>query len=321
MKVAIIGAGALGGTFGFLLADAGHDVTLIDVDQAKIEAVRRDGITLIMPDGTRRHRPMSITSEPQSVGVVDLVQVSVKGYHTSSAARSALPMIGADTYVLSLQNGLTNLQRIAEVVGMEKVLGGVTAHSAMPLDHTLIKYNGGMGGVYFGRYDGARDPGLERYVGLFTSAGFEASLIEGDVREPIWRKLLANVSVNAVAALSGLTGREIQEIEPACELVRALARETAAVARAQGFTFSELDHPDDYVIKTLDWVGDNKVSMLQDMEAGRRTEIDTLNLAVVERGETCGVDTPLNWAVGSLIQMREQKMLRDSRAAQGAGRV
>ena len=107
---------------------------------------------------------MSITSEPQSVGVVDLVQVSVKGYHTTSAARSALPMIGPNTYVLSLQNGLTNLQRIAEVVGAEKVLGGVTAHSAMPLDHALIKYNGGMGGVYFGRYDGARDPGLERYV-------------------------------------------------------------------------------------------------------------------------------------------------------------
>ncbi|MHB1319526.1 MAG: ketopantoate reductase family protein [Anaerolineae bacterium] len=321
MRIAIIGAGALGGTFGFLLADAGHDVTLIDVDRAKIDAVRRDGITLIMPDGTRRHRPMSITSDPEGVGVVDLVQVSVKGYHTSSAAESASPMIGPDTYVLSLQNGLNNLQRIAEVVGVEKVLGGVTAHSAMPLDHTLIKYNGGMGGVYFGRYDGETDLGLQRYVDLFTSAGFETRLIDGDVREPIWRKLLANVSVNAVAALSGLTGREIQEIEPASELVRALARETAAVARAHGFTFPELDHPDDYVIKTLDWVGDNKVSMLQDMEAGRRTEIDTLNLAVVERGETYGVDTPLNWAIGSLVKIREQKLLRDSRVSQVAGRV
>ena len=75
-----------------------------------------------------------------------------------------------------------------------------------------------------------------------------------------------------------------------------------------------MDHPDDYVIKTLDWVGDNKVSMLQDIEAGRRTEIDTLTMAVVERGEEYGVDTPLCWAIGTLIQTREQKMLRDRQA-------
>jgi 2-dehydropantoate 2-reductase len=165
-----------------------------------------------------------------------------------------------------------------------------------------------------GRYDGEPDPGLVRLADLFNAAGFETKLIDGDVREPIWRKLLANSSVNAVAALTGLTGREIQEIEPAANLVRALARETAAVARAQGLDFAELDAPGDYVIKTLDWVGDNKVSMLQDLEAGRRTEVDNLQLAVVERGERYGVDTPLNWVLGSLIQTREQKMLRDSRA-------
>ena len=147
MKVAIIGAGALGGTFGFLLADAGHDVTLIDVDQAKIEAIRRDGITLIMPDGTRRHRPMSITSEPQSVGISGPGAGLSEGVSHGSAAQSAQPMIGPNTYVLSLQNGLTNLQRIAEVVGAEKVLGGVTAHSAMPLDHTSDQVQRGHGRV------------------------------------------------------------------------------------------------------------------------------------------------------------------------------
>lgn len=316
MKIAIMGAGALGGTFGFLLADAGFDITLVDVDKAKIDAIRRDGLTLIMPDGSRRHRAVRVTTDPAEVGVVDLVQISVKGYHTTSAAELALPMVGPDTYVLSLQNGLKNLQRIQAVVGREKVIGGVTAHSAMPLSHTLIKYNGGMGGISIGRYDGADDPGLDRLVDMFNAAGFESHRIRGDVRESIWRKLLANVSVNAVAALTGLTGREIQEIEPANHLVRALAQEVAAVARAQGFTFIELENPDDYVIKTLDWVGDNKVSMLQDMEAGRRTEIDTLNLAVVERGEHYGVDTPLNWAIGNLIQTREQKMLRDRQATE-----
>lgn len=319
MKIAIMGAGALGGTFGFFLAEAGFDVTLVDVDRAKIDAIRRDGLTLIMPDGSRRHRAVQVTSDPAEVGVVDLVQISVKGYHTTAAAELSLPMIGPHTYVLSLQNGLKNLQRIQEVVGREKVVGGVTAYSAMPLSHTLIKYNGGMGGIYIGRYDGTDDPQLDRLVDMFNEAGFECQRIFGDVREPIWRKLLANSSVNAVAALTGLTGTEIRDIEPANRLVRALVREVAAVAKAQGFAFPELDHPDDYVIKTLDWVGDNKVSMLQDIEAGRRTEIDTLTMAVVERGEEFGVDTPLCWAIGSLIQTREQKMLRDRQAKEAAG--
>ncbi len=315
MKIAIMGAGALGGTFGFFLAEAGFDVTLVDVDQAKIDAIRAEGITLIMPDGSRRTMAVKATTDPSGVGIVDLVQISVKGYHTASAAELALPLIGPSTYVLSLQNGLKNLQRISAVVGIEKVIGGVTAYSSMPLSHTLIKFNGGLGGIYVGRFDGTPDPGLERLIDTFNGAGFETHLIAGDVREPIWRKLLANSSVNAVAALTGLTGYEIRDIEPANRLVRALVQEVAAVAQAQGLSFPELEHPDDYVIKTLDYVGDNKVSMLQDIEAGRRTEIDTLTLAVVERGEEYGVDTPLCWAIGTLVQIKEQKLLRDRQAA------
>lgn len=317
MKIAIMGAGALGGSFGFLLAEAGFDVTLVDVDETKIQALRRDGLTLVMPDGSRKTRFVRATTDPGAVGVVDLVQISVKGYHTTAAAELARPLLGPETYVLSLQNGLTNLERIAAIVGRERTVGGVTAHSAMPLGPTEIRFNPGRTGIALGRLDGACDPGLDRIARAFQAAGLETHVAEGDIREPIWRKLLANVSVNAVAALTGLTGREIQQIEEANRLVRALAQETAAVAQAQGFTFAELEHPDDWVIGTLDWVGDNKVSMLQDIENGRRTEIDTLNLAVVERGKRYGVDTPLNWAVGMLVRIREEKLQRDRLGAAG----
>jgi 2-dehydropantoate 2-reductase len=311
MKIAVMGAGALGGTFGFLLTDAGFDVTLIDVDQGKIGALRSEGLTLIMPDGSQKTLPVKASTDPAEVGPVDLVQISVKGYHTISAAELCRPMVGPDTYVLSLQNGLKNLRRIADVVGEERVLGGVTAHSAMPLSQTTIKYNGGLGGMYFGRYDGQEDSRVPALVDLFNSAGIEAHLVKGDVRIPIWRKLLANVSCNAVAALTGFTGKQMQQFEPTNQLIRALAKETAEVARAQGLDFAELERPDDFVVKTLDFVGDNKPSMLQDVEAGRRTEIDTLNLAVVERGELYGVDTPLNWMVSILVQAVEQRMLWD----------
>src|SRR5660397_229604 len=218
MKVAIMGAGALGGTFGFLLTDAGFDVTLVDVDERKVESIRDGGLTLIMPDGGKKTLPVKITSDPAGVGKVDLVQISVKGYHTSSAAELALPMIGEDTYVLSVQNGLKNLRRIAAVVGHDKVIGGVTAHSAMPLELNVIKYNGGVGGISVGRFDGTDDPGLRELIGMLNDSGLETHLIRGDIRIPIWRKLLANVSCNAVAALTGFTGKQLIEFAPTNEL-------------------------------------------------------------------------------------------------------
>ena len=289
--------------------------------RARSRLIQDEGLTLIMPDGGQKTLPIKATTDPEEVGAVDLVQISVKGYHTTSAAELARPLIGPDTYVLSVQNGLKNLARIAAVVGKSRVIGGVTAHSSMPLGPTLIKYNGGFGGVYIGRYDGQEDSRLPELIDLFNACGFETHLIHGDVRIPIWRKLLANVACNAVSALTGFTGKQLKEFEPTNQLVRALAKETAEVARAQGFEFAELEYPDDFVIKTLDWVGDNKPSMLQDVEAGRPTEIDTLNLAVVERGEVYGVDTPLNWMVGILVQAVEQrfKLEREAREVAGAG--
>ena len=309
LRMAILGAGALGATFGFLLADAGVDVTLIDVDARKIASLNDEGVTLVWPDETRRTLVIPATTDPASVGPVDLVQISVKGYHTRSAAELALPMLGDHTYVLSLQNGLLNLEHIAEVVGIERVVGGVTAHSAMPLTATVIRYNGGLGGIDLGRYDGSDDPGLERVVAMFASAGFPTHLIAGDVRAPIWKKLLANTSTNPVAAITGMTGYELRGSPPASALIRALADETAAVAKAHGIRFDVIDEAGEFVIRTLEFVGHNKVSMLQDIEAGRRTEVDNLNLAVVAEGERLGVATPLNWAIGQVIRALESRPL------------
>ena len=309
LRMAILGAGALGATFGFLLAEAGVDVTLIDVDAGKIAALNDEGVTLVWPDETRRTLLIPATTDPASVGPVDLVQISVKGYHTRSAAELALPMLGAHTYVLSLQNGLLNLEHIAEVVGPERVVGGVTAHSAMPLTATVIRYNGGLGGIDLGRYDGTDDPGLGRVVALFASAGFPTRLIAGDVRAPIWKKLLANTSTNPVAAITGMTGYELRDSPSASALIRALADETASVAKANGIRFDVIDAAGDFVIHTLEFVGHNKVSMLQDLEAGRRTEVDNLNLAVVAEGERLGVATPLNWAIGQVIRALESRPL------------
>ena len=309
LKIAIVGAGALGGTFGALLTDAGFDVTLVEIDKRRVEAIKKNGIVLHMPDGTVKNVKVKITDNPKTVGIVDIVQISVKGYHTYSAAKTALPMVGDNTYVLSVQNGIGNLEVIASVVGKEKVIGGVTAHSAMAISFHEIKYTGGIGGVWIGRYDGKKDKKLEEIAKIFNEAGFTTEIIEGNVEVPIWRKLLANVSCNAVAAITGFTGNQLLGCEHTRELIIKLAEETAEVAKAKGLKFDELNYAGAFVLKALSGVKDNKISMLQDIEAKRRTEIDTLNGAIVREGKKYGVSTPYNETITLIVKALEQKIL------------
>ncbi len=311
LKIAIVGAGALGGTFGVLLADAGFDVTMVEIDKRRVDAIKSNGLTLYMPDGSVKKINIKITDNPKDVGIVDIVQISVKGPHTHSAATMAAPMIGDNTYVLSVQNGLGNLEVIANVVGKHKVIGGITAHSAMPLSMHEIKYAGGLGGLWMGRYDAQADPKIKEIGDMFTQAGFKTDIIEGNVEVPIWRKLLANVACNAVAALTGFTGNQLLGCEHTRELIIKLAEETANVAKAKGLEFEELKFAGAFVLKALSGVKDNKISMLQDIEAKRKTEIETLNEAICKEGANHGVATPYNETITILIKAFEQKMLWD----------
>ncbi len=174
---------------------------------------------------------------------VDLVQISVKGYHTASAAKMCVPMVGPDTYVLSVQNGLKNLQRIAEIGGPReghRRRDGAQRHAFEPHLDQVQRRRGWHLHRSVRRARRSRRGATGRRCS--TPSGFETHLIHGDVRIPLWRKLLANISCNAVAALTGFTGRQLVEFEPTNELIRALAEETAEVARAQGFEFAELEH-------------------------------------------------------------------------------
>lgn len=318
MKIAIMGAGALGGTFGALLAGAGFQVIMVDVDEAKVEAIQKNGIVLHMPDGSKKTVMVEATTDPEQIGVVDLVQISVKSYHTEAAAKLARPLVGAGTYVVSVQNGLGNLEVIAQQLGKSRVVGGVTAHSAMPLSLNEIRYVGGLGGLWIGRYDGTDDPRLREIARAFTDAGFKTDVISGDIRVPIWRKLLANVSCNPVAAITGFTGTQLMECEETNRLIRKLAIETAEVAKALGLQFDELENPGDFAITAVSQVRDNKISMLQDIEAGRRTEIDYLNGAVVSEGKRLGIKTLYNETLCHLVKALEQKILWQKEKARRA---
>jgi len=310
MEIAIVGAGVLGSIFGGLFLEKGFGVTLIEVLQERVNLIDKEGLWLQWPDGERTHARIPITSNVKKVGVKDVVMIAVKGYHTRSAIESALPLIGNDTIVVSVQNGLGNLEVIAESVGPEQVVGGITAHSGMPVSMNEVRYVGGLGPLLvIGPYDGVIRPGFEDMVKKLRGAGLDVHTAP-DINSVIWKKLIANVSTNVVAALTGLTGGVAVKHAPSVKIIEALSLELAQVARAKGIDFPELDDPLAFSFKAFASTKDNRVSMLQDVEAGRPTEIGNLNEVIVSEGKRLDIPTPYNEAVSWLTRGVEERNLQ-----------
>lgn len=307
MEIAIVGAGVLGSIFGIIFSGKGFDVTLIEVLEERVRLIAREGLWMQWPDGERNHSRVSITSDVDGVGVKDLVMVCVKGYHTRSAIESALSMVGDDTIVLSVQNGLGNLEVIAEVVGPQRVVGGITAHSGMPVSMNEVRYVGGLGPLLvIGPYDGVSRPGFEDMVKQFQGVDLDVHTTL-DINNIIWKKLIANVSTNVVAALTGLTGGTAVHHEPSVQIINGLSQELAQVARAKGIDFPELYDPLAFSLKAFASTKDNRVSMLQDVEARRPTEIGNLNEVIVSEGRRLNIPTPYNEAVSWLTRGVEER--------------
>ena len=307
MNIAIVGAGVLGSIFGGLFQEKGFNVTLIEVLKERVHLIDKEGLWLQWPDGERTHSKIAIASKVDEVGGKDVVMIAVKGYHTRSAIESAMPMIRDDTIVLSVQNGLGNLEAIAETVGAERVVGGITAHSGMPVSMNEVRYVGGLGPLLvIGPYDGVSRPGFENMVAQFQAVGLDVHAAQ-DINSVIWKKLIANVSTNVVAALTGLTGGIAVNHEPSVKIIEALSGELSQVARAKGIDFPELDDPLDFSLKAFASTRDNRVSMLQDVEAGRPTEIGNLNEVIVAEGKRFNIPTPYNEAVSWLTRGVEER--------------
>ena len=303
MKIAIIGAGAMGSVMGGLLAKAGNEVTLIDVFRDAIDNINAKGLRLEDKSGLAQTIRLPATDKPSEVGVVELVLVFVKCYHTEAAVSNALPMIGPDSVVLSLQNGWGNGPRIAGIVGREKLLVGVCYHSATVLGpgHVL---HAGKGMTFIGELDGAITDRLERVARTFNQAGIEVAPSENVTKE-IWSKLALNVATLPTQSAIRLTADRLLDTPEMQSLMRGLLREVVAVALAQKI---ELDFDERWnaITGLLGKLAPNtKGSMLQDVENKRRTEIDVINGAIVEAGLRLGIPTPYNNAMVGLIKALE----------------
>ena len=313
MKVAVLGGGgAMGGMFGGWLARAGHDVTLIDVSVSAIEAINRNGLMIEEKDGSVATIAAPASDRPDQVGHVDLILNFVKCYHTEAAIRSARPMIGDETAILSLQNGWGNADRIGELAGPERVMVGLTYHSGTLVAPGHVKHPG-TGVTYVGELDGRATPRLAAAAGALRDAGLE--VVESPrILEEVWKKLALNVCTLPTAALLQFFAHELNQHDGTRSVMRALLAEVGAVARAQGIGLDE-DERWAAITSLLDRAVGAKGSMVQDVEARRPTEIDVINGAIVAAGRRHGIATPVNDTMVALIKSLQDRYLAAAKAA------
>jgi len=306
MKIAIIGAGALGSLFGGLLAQSGQEVWLFNPHfKEHIEKIKTDGLW-IEQNGTSKCIKVKATCDIAEIEEAELVGIFVKAYDTEAAVRAALPIIRAKTVVLSVQNGLGNLDIMARYVEKERLLGGITAQGATLLGPGRIKW-AGRGPTRLGAFQPSpkTDAIANRIIEMFNQAGIETAW-EADIKRAVWEKLLINSGINALTALFGVKNGVLVSDASLNEIMRAVLREAVTVAQKRGFDFAF-----DEIIRRTEEVchktAENLSSMLQDVRRGKQTEIDYINGAIVKEAERLGIPTPLNRLLTLLVKQGTAK--------------
>jgi len=289
----------MGGIVGATLAEGGADVTLIDVSEAVVERINRQGLT-IERGGVERTLSIPATLEPADVGICDAVVFFVKCYHSVAAATLASSLVGPKTTVATLQNGWGNGDVLARHFPAEQIVIGVTYHSGtLAGPGHVVHTNTSDAPTYIGPYVGEEPEQAEGLAAGLRSGGLRAEA-RSDIRTEIWKKLVLNSSALPTSAVTRSTAGELTRVAAMRELVDRLISETVAVGRAQGFEIDEAERRE-AVHGILSAAGTGKASMLQDVEAGRRTEIDVINGAVVRVADEVGVDVPINRTMVALM--------------------
>jgi 2-dehydropantoate 2-reductase len=296
MKIAVIGPGAMGCLFCAYLHKAGHEVHLVDHRAERARQLAASGLFVKGVRGDVQVK-VPVTDDARTVGVAELVLVSVKAYKTEQALSEHQALIGPETMVWSVQNGLGITEAMAKVVAASQILAGSTTLGANLLAVGRV-HHAGDGDTILGELDGKRSERVEQLARLLSAAGFSA-LVSEDIGRVVWNKLLVNVGINALTAILWVRNGVLLEHAPARRLMHAAVDEALLIAAAQGLTFDR-----DQVIARVEEVArrtsQNRSSMLADLQARRRTEIDFINGAVAALG-----DAPVNRTLTDLVHTLE----------------
>ena len=302
MKIGIVGAGAMGCVYAALMADAGNEVWAIDTWQAHVDAIAATGLRLQGASGDRTVA-LGATTDPATVGPCDLVIVATKAPQVEVAAAGARALLGPETPVLTIQNGLGSAAKVARILGEERVIVGVVGGFGASIVAPGHAHHNGMELVRLGEAHGAVTPRLERIAALWRDSGFRVKCFD-DIDQLVWEKLICNVCYSGTATLTGLTVGEIMADADAWPIASGCATEAYRVARAKGIRL-DFDDPVAYVHDFGAKIPGARPSMLLDHLAGRPSEIDAINGAIPPEALALGLEAPYNTLVSALVRAKE----------------
>jgi len=313
MKIIIVGPGAMGCLFAGILCRAGHEVWVLARDEAQAALIRERDIC-IETAGDILHLPRTvITAAPEHIGVADIVLVCVKAYDTHAALKHALPAISRGTTVVTLQNGLGNIEILCQEVAPEQVLAGTTAHGATRISNWHVRH-AGIGETVIGAAHPAGRSRLQKVGKILNDAGIRTVPAE-DITAVLWGKLLVNAGINPLTAIMRIKNGQILESSYLESIMHRAVQEGRQIADALGILLPYAD-PVDRVTEVCRATAENISSMHQDILAGRKTEIDQINGMLVRYGRQHHVPTPVNsmltWLVASAEALQKNSMVRQS---------
>ncbi|HWL20266.1 MAG TPA: 2-dehydropantoate 2-reductase [Bradyrhizobium sp.] len=299
MRIAVVGAGGVGGGFGAALAKAGADVTFI-ARGAHLAAMTSLGLKVQGPRGETHLVPTQATDDPASIGKVDIVLFCVKLWDIESAGAHIKPLIGPDTAVITLQNGIDAHERLIPILGHGAVMGGVAQISASIVSPGVIQQVGTFMRMIFGELAGRRSKRAEDFLALCVSAGFDATLSEQILTE-LWMKFILLASNAGIMSLARQPIGQLRDDPDLRPIFLAAYREVIDVGRAKGVTL-----PDDALDKIIDFSGHAppamKASMALDLDRGNRLELPWLSGKVAELGRQLGVATPTHSMIYAMLK-------------------
>jgi 2-dehydropantoate 2-reductase len=307
MKIVLVGAGAMGCLFAGLLRRAGLDSVLLEKSAQTVKAIADQGLALEDSTGTHVFDHVAVTHDADSIGHAEYVIFFVKAFDTKAAAEFAAGCIGPESTVVTLQNGLGNVEVLSSRFPGNSVLAGTTAHGATLLGPRHVRH-AGCGETVFGPMHTGGRQSAEALSAAFAMAGITVRLHD-DVPALLWSKLFVNIGINALAALLDVTNGCLLEMEPARDIMRAAVREAVVVAAASGLAV-DAEEQVACVEQVCRATQSNLCSMLQDMRAGRMTEIEHMNGAVVREGCSLKCPVPVNAMLTRLVLARQMLAAR-----------
>jgi 2-dehydropantoate 2-reductase len=307
MKTGIVGSGAMGSLFGGRLSLAGNDVVLYDIFKEHIGAVAADGLSIEdAASGAVTIAHPRASSDPRSVEDVELLIVFVKSTATEEAAAQFAARTRPDVIVLTLQNGLGNEEILKRAFGPGRTAAGVTSEGATFLGPGRIRH-AGRGPTHICMSDG-NNRKLEPVQAAFTAAGFDTH-ISADVASLVWSKLVVNVGINALTAITNQPNGGLLESDDTRAVMADLVNEAVAVANARGIRLTHED-PLAVVYDVARKTGANRSSMLQDFDRGRPSEIEVMNGAIVREAARAGLQVPVNVTITRIIRGMQKARAR-----------